>query len=1264
MAAAEPIKDGKASQVLADYVRSRCQGGSDSDARAACAWALLSDQDLSNVLKATAQQYLARLPATFPAASRRALEDLANPAPVDPVLQLEVDFQGDAGRHFLSPPGSNAVREEESEGRPEARFAPGPAPGGPPAAPSWVPAQETPGAAAFFRSKKPGNGTAQGTLATLAAAPPTFDGASSLAISARPWRAGAFTDPEPRPVDDATKALQSIAKAVLSKDEAAGQERGKVSSIGKTEERLVFLARGCDALTVPVCASTVGKELFHALKTAGSQGRPQMRALQFPVNINNRIAFGIASMNIGGKEVKSLPEFCLSAADFPLTTEADFDTFAPPTDFRLEKRPRGPVTLTAWFRCALRMAWALSCAYGTEHYPQWEGAATKLLRLGEEVGYAWPLQWIANVWEELWSRYVEELKQLDRDLRRQMGEEAPSFERSRFFATAPDVEGNPWLRLPQTFDLDSDSEFFHTDILPRHNRMLSRTCWQQALKASSLGQTPTEGGRAGGESDPRAGKPAKGETTALLGPPLTTKEASRSLDHRPKCRDTGKYYCWDFISHRGCKQGNGCPHQHPKAGKIPKWDTFDWSIQMQLLRRGGLRSNKKLSPLDVEAAIVELRNSVATKSAENVAEGKTQSKPPPAGKDKDKKGARPTNTAPVAKVGQAPPRPPEELLQFAPTDAEAELAEWTKGADHTWYQDQSTPAIAEIGPDIREATLAKPEARHRAQAMTQVESVGIPAFPQLLGTYVRGCLLREKEQNPTCDLTVSHVTAALEAARDQGGPELAAQAADALSSYGDYGKVGSTAPAILSPVSWDGLIGYGTLEWQYGTWQTIDFGDELLLPADFLSQIVGAAQTSSDAPEPKQCLLLHSCAGVLLAETGIVPTPEAVEKLATSVRQRLHGQAHEAQAALGPTPDELSRAEADLRIYAHDLLHWGHDKDYRCLAAFPDRVFAPYALAIVRVDHRGSTALEVLVGANYDSSPESTIWLLVSQGHMRLLHPPRPFVWPSTARQIQAVGWEPHLEAAGCHEAWYRTQDVVRCHICQPKYPPERRSGWGISVFGLSPLTPPDNFAPKIGQTPDPPSAWDRLDLTPPADGPWLLCIGPDVNALAERLALTGLQTVSVSDHTFDQLLASLSVLEHLVAVPGCVGLWLDLGVGSASWRAALLRAVPQSVLAALLITAPLGLAVREFASHVAPVRVPPAWLPQRGPLWLYSQYPVVLACAPALPGDLPSFVATLFRPEARFAPGVGGGRSSLPRTTTVRSVILRPRPLDDTSIS
>ena len=87
-------------------------------------------------------------------------------------------------------------------------------------------------------------------------------------------RAGAVTDPEPGTTDDATKALQVIGKAVLSKDEAAGYEKGKLTSIGKVEERPACLMRGCDALTVSVCPSTVGKELFHALKKAGTQGRP------------------------------------------------------------------------------------------------------------------------------------------------------------------------------------------------------------------------------------------------------------------------------------------------------------------------------------------------------------------------------------------------------------------------------------------------------------------------------------------------------------------------------------------------------------------------------------------------------------------------------------------------------------------------------------------------------------------------------------------------------------------------------------------------------------------------------------------------------------------------------------------------------------------------------------------------------------------------------------------------------------------------------
>ena len=92
------------------------------------------------------------------------------------------------------------------------------------------------------------------------------------------------------------------------------------------------------------------------------------------------------------------------------------------------------------------MSWAFACVFGAEHYATLEGAATKLLQLGESATFAWPLPWLMGVWEELWARMIEEMRQIDRELRRLMGEESPNFERVRFFAASPDERGDPWLR--------------------------------------------------------------------------------------------------------------------------------------------------------------------------------------------------------------------------------------------------------------------------------------------------------------------------------------------------------------------------------------------------------------------------------------------------------------------------------------------------------------------------------------------------------------------------------------------------------------------------------------------------------------------------------------------------------------------------------------------------------------------------------------------------------------------------------------------------
>ena len=198
------------------------------------------------------------------------------------------------------------------------------------------------------------------------------------------------------------------------------------------------------------------------------------------------------------------------------------------------------------------------------------------------------------------SRYIEELKDLDRELRRAMKEESPTFERIRFFVTAPGEDGEPWLRLPRTFFLEDSREYFQTDIIPRHNRLLSRACWQVALRKPPGGSL--QGGKAGEETeasesrpDPKTGK-AETSVKGLLGPPLTNKEAARALDHRPKEKKGARYLCWDHLCHRGCGRPSSCPHSH---GTAPKWEHLDWAVQLQMLRRGGLRSQPKFSESQV-----------------------------------------------------------------------------------------------------------------------------------------------------------------------------------------------------------------------------------------------------------------------------------------------------------------------------------------------------------------------------------------------------------------------------------------------------------------------------------------------------------------------------------------------------------------------------------------------------------------------------------------------------------------------------------------
>ncbi|CAE7435441.1 unnamed protein product [Symbiodinium sp. CCMP2592] len=939
-------------------------------------------------------------------------------------LRLTSELPAEAGKFVWELAQPQASPEEQPGGRfyPWSASDPGPPPYHQSRASPWAASapdrpwaasapDHRPTAQALFRSS-PGSGGPGGRT----------DAVDALAQATRAFRAGAFTDAEAPAADETTKALQAIAKSLTAKEDSLAQERGKLASIGRLEERLVFLLRGCDTLSVTLCPGVVGKELFHALRIAGTQARPQLRKIEFPCNIQNRHSYGFAALQMGGKTLSTLPEYCLSAGDFPLISEEDFDNYGGSPDLKLERKGRYPNTLTSWFRAALRQSWAFA----------WE-----------QHGYAWPASAVYGAWEELWARFCEEARELDRRIRRAMQDETPTFARLKFFALSPGPDGQPWLQLPGTFRLDDDTQYFCTDMLPRMQRQLSRACWAGAQKKSSAGgraagegdnteartepgaPLPSKGGRAGGEAADKAAPPK------LLGPSLTPKEAARSLDHRPKDQQ-GQYLCWDFLTHRGCNKGNGCPHSHKAA---PKWTMLDYTVQLQLLRRGGLKGAKARTADEVDREFTRVRAEQAAKTAAAKQEGIAAAKAKASATQRTGQAASASNADRTSRAGQRVPEPAghvvADLDDVLPTDREETLGALLKNEGNNWWKDVDAAAATLTCPSSAFEGLA------RAEAMQAVDAAE-PALPHRLG----GRLLTQPPSGHAPEL--DDVTQLLEEAVSLGGPELSEEAAHLLEERG----------LQLSGLTWNSSIGAGTLTWKgVGHWAMYDYQDQLPLSPEACERM-GFADVRD---EPKQCLLLHVAAAYLGKSGQPLPTPESVWALAAEWRVRWCSQARVAEDSLGPAPERLTQAEADVRVFHHDLLHFGHDRDYRTLVAHPFEEWDCLGLAVLRLDAYMRPSVEVVCGSRYSGKAEDTVgasapWPYAYLEEAKVLRYLTPGASCSARSVTLSVFGLQVLRAGGGHPVEARTGPALGAAAPAA---PTSSADWG----GLLPLAAPGRVA-------------------------------------------------------------------------------------------------------------------------------------------------------------------------------------------------------------
>ncbi|CAE7199753.1 unnamed protein product, partial [Symbiodinium necroappetens] len=353
--------------------------------------------------------------------------------------------------------------------------------------------------------------------------------------------------------------------------------------------------------------------------------------------------------------------------------------------------------------------------------------------------------------------------------------------------------------------------------------------------------------------------------------------------------------------------------------------------------------------------------------------------------------------------------------------------------------------------------------------------------------------------------------------------------------------------------------------------------------------------------------------------------------------------------ALSFEPGSMTRAERDLRIFVHDLLFFGHDKDYRCLAAFPPSLAQTLALSIVRLDSWGRPAVETLLGAAADARQPRVAWLLVYEGHMRLLIPSSQAM-PASTRSIVMHGWEVHLEAASVAGA--TLVPPAKCPRCEVEE--LRRTGLSTSVLGLYPVPAPPQRAGLAGWEPS-----SSSDIVDPALSP--RCVGSDPRPVVYELCLgplPALRCLSVGASyallgpaeghdvrrasvraSLIHLLASAAPAHFVVSLPSAE-------VASAARFAAADHSAPLLAFVALLLQQQ-----RQRGGEASFVH------PLTGRGWRHVELSAVLAgfvrvrLPPSAFGSLPSLLATssgvvaqqlatsgVISPPARSGPLSGGG--------------------------
>ena len=486
-----------------------------------------------------------------------------------------------------------------------------------------------------------------------------------------------------------------------------------------------------------------------------------------------------SKLSMGARSRDSAAEHSLLVSDFAPLEYADFDKWKPPTNNKLEPRPKYPPSMAQWKRCAVAEARARALILCIEYFEPAHKFIHGLVALHEDDSEDVSKEEVWDAYKELKWMWVEHLEQGCRRICDLIGNDNPDEQTLTFAALTPQPDGPYTFRMPTTFDLVDLDGHFQTIIWPRWNRVRSRALNSMAKRHAAgprkAGDPPEEeeqerqvdpdktGKNSNKNKDPKAAEDQKNDKLPYaeckfdgIGHKLAR---SNALTCMHKGQETP--ICWDWASHVGCKftDDDECPHAHRKIDSLTKCHP---AVRMALERRGGLKQFSKLLKAKVIENFAMLRKKMEAEVAKMKADPKAKGGPKAKAKSKGGKGKvgeseeaadKPaeTNEKGVDENGQKAGSigewsPPAEYFSFHPTALERTLQEVLAGPCRAWLADFSLLAEHE---EPRGEPSCEREA-HRGELQAEIVSdtaflAQIQGAPDYLARWIRGRILNDKE---------------------------------------------------------------------------------------------------------------------------------------------------------------------------------------------------------------------------------------------------------------------------------------------------------------------------------------------------------------------------------------------------------------------------------------------------------------------------------------------------------------------------------------